>query len=611
MTVTLGDGHALQAAGRGNVSLKMKLPQAKNQERTLQDVLFVPDLAYNLLSVTSAAKRGKVTTFFESTCEIKDAKLRLVASGHREGSLYYLDYEGATQQVHSIRSNENVKKGTIWHRRFGHLGVQSLQSLAKGSMVVGLDLDCSEEFDFCEPCTEGKCHRLPFEPRTSKRAEQPLELIHSDVCGKVGAKSLGGGEYFLTFVDDHTRCVWVYIMKKKDEVFKWFREWKAQVEKSTSKKVKTLRTDNGGEYTSTEFEAYLVSEGIRHEVTIPHTPQQNGVSERLNRTLVECVRTMLADSKLPHRFWAEALSTAVYLRNRSPTKALEGITPFEAWHGRKPDVSALRVFGCCAYVHIPKVERRKLDVKTRKCILLGYGKRQKGYRLYDLTRDKVIHGRDVLFNESSTPGIQKEQNDRADKYVQLDIEEEPTVEEPVTDESNGTAPENGEESEAQVPTTLDPPLRRSSRVRQQPDWFHGLVASGEQQDPSTVAEALSTPEKSKWEEAMENEMESIHSNGVWDLVEPPSNRKIVGSKWVYRRKTDADGNVKRYKARLVAQGCLGLDYEETFSPVVRFESVRSVIALGVHYQLQLHQMDVSTAFLHGELPEEVYMKQPS
>ena len=193
-------------------------------------------------------------------------------------------------------------------------------------------------------------------------------------------------------------------------------------------------------------------------------------------------------------------------------------------------MSALRVFGCCAYVHIPKVKRRKLDVKTRKCILLGYGKRQKGYRLYDLTRDKVIHGRDVLFNESSTPGIQKEQNDRADKYVQLDIEEEAAVEEPVTDESNSTAPENGEESEAQVPTTLDPPLRRSSRVRQQPDWFHGLVASGEQHDPSTVAEALSTPDKSKWEEAMKNEMESIHSSGVWDLVGPPPNRKIVGSK---------------------------------------------------------------------------------
>ena len=147
LTATLSDGHALQAAGHRNV---MKLPQAKNQERTLQDVLFVPDLAYNLLSVTSAAKRGKVTTFFESMCEIKDAKSRMVASGHREGSLYYLDYEGATQQVHSIRSNEIVKKGTIWHRRFGHLGVQSLQSLAKGSMVVGLDLDRSEEFDFCE-----------------------------------------------------------------------------------------------------------------------------------------------------------------------------------------------------------------------------------------------------------------------------------------------------------------------------------------------------------------------------------------------------------------------------------------------------------------------------
>ena len=128
-----------------------------------------------------------------------------------------------------------------------------------------------------------------------------------------------------------TLDMWVYILKHKGEVLQRFQEWKALVEKSSGRKIKTLRSDNGGEYTSTEFTSFLTKEGIKHELTIPHTPQQNGVAERLNRTLIEGVRTMLADSKLPHRFWAEALSTAVYLRNRSPTKALEGVTPYEAW----------------------------------------------------------------------------------------------------------------------------------------------------------------------------------------------------------------------------------------------------------------------------------------
>ena len=319
---------------------------------------------------------------------------------------------------------------------------------------------------------------------------------------------------------------------------------------------------------------------------------------------------MLADSKLPHRFWAEALSTAVYLRSQSPTKALEGITPFEAWHGSKPDVSALRIFGCCAYAHVPKTERRKLDLKTRKCVLLGYGNQQKGYRLYDATREKVIYSRDVVFNESSSmPGIQKEQKE-ANKYVELEIEEEPVTEESAI--PNSEEIDQSEESEAQAPVI---PLRRSSRIRHKPDWYghnHGMIASDEQ-DPSTVEEALSTPDKSKWIDAMEREMESLHSNEVWELMEPLPNRKIVGSKWIFKQKIDADGTVKHYKARLVAQGYsqrFGLDYKETFSPVVRFESVRSVIALGEHYKLQLHQMDVSTAFLYGELSEEVFMKQP-
>ena len=170
-------------------------------------------------------------------------------------------------------------------------------------------------------------------------------------------------------------------MRTKDQAFEYFVEWKALAEKSSGKRLKTIRSDNGGEYTSKKFEAYLKSEGIRHEYTIPKTPEQNGVAERLNRTLVESSRSMLLDANLPQRFWAEAVSTATYLRNRCPTRAVEGKTPYEAWHGTKPRVDHLRVFGCTAYAHIPKSERGKFDSKARKCILLGYGSNTKGYRL--------------------------------------------------------------------------------------------------------------------------------------------------------------------------------------------------------------------------------------
>ena len=271
-------------------------------------------------------------------------------------------------------------------------------------MVSGYDYDVSKEIGFCESCTEGKHRRSQFPTIGGQRSEEPLGLVHSDVCGKMNAKSLSGAEYFLTFIDDCTRYVWVYVLKRKDQVFEMFLEWKALVEKSTCQNLKVLCTDNGGEYTSMEFQQYLKKEGVCHEFTVPKTPEQNGVAERMNRTLVETVRSMLADAKLPQKFWAEALSTAVYLRNRSPTKAVKGMTPFESWMGEKPMVKDLRVFGCTAYAHahahahahVPKDERQKLDLKSRKCVLLGYGTETKGYRLYDPKRERVFYSRDVV-----------------------------------------------------------------------------------------------------------------------------------------------------------------------------------------------------------------------
>jgi len=230
---------------------------------------------------------------------------------------------------------------------------------------------------------------------------------------------------------------------------------------------------------------------------------------------------------------------------------------------------------------------------------------------------KVIHSRDVVFDEDSMPGIQK---DSPSKCVELKVDDGVDVEQTNAQSSlnreTDSAAETEDTAEEQLSTPSDQePSRRSVRDRQKPDRYgHVLTTvSNEQKEPVSVAEARSSPEKLQWEKAMESEMKSLHLNGVWELVELPSSRKVVGSKWVFKRKVDANGSVERYKARLVAQGCMqrvGLDYEETFSPVVRFESVRCLLALGAHYKLHLHQMDVSTAFLHGELNEEVYMRQP-
>ena len=372
--VTLGDGHTLDGTGIGTVRIKTLLPDGNSRKCRLEKVLYVPKLSYNLLSVSKAAEAGNTTNFSGTGCEIVDREGKVTAFATKVGSLYYLEY------CHKEKANttKSDNKERLWHRRYGHVGEQNLQRLAKNGMVEKFDYDSKKRIGFCESCVGGKIHHNPFKP-SRKRTTEPLELVHSDVCGKMGEKSQGGAEYFLTFVDHHSRYAWVYPLRTKDQVFERFVQWKALVEKSSGKKLKILRTDNGGEFTSTQFEDFLKTEGIRHERTIPKTPQQNGVAERLNRTLVEMSRSMLLDAKLSKKYWAESISTAVYLRNRCPTKAVMGKTPYEAWHGQPPAVDHLRVFGCDAYAHVSKDERGKLDSKAKKCVLLGYGDTAKGY----------------------------------------------------------------------------------------------------------------------------------------------------------------------------------------------------------------------------------------
>ena len=394
LEIVQGNGYTVEAPGRGDVALEVTTTGGKVEECKLHEVLYVPNLSHNLLSVSKATKSGKTVEFSEAGCEM-DEDRKLIATATRVGSLYYLKCRKDRQKMNVADKRCSLEnKGSIWHRRYGHLGARNLEELVRHNMVDGFDYNSSTESDLCESCAAGKIHRCKFQ-QSSRRSEEKLGLVHSDVCGKMGTKSLGDGEYFLTFIDDKTRYLWIYILKSKDEVFQKFLEWKALAENSSGHKLNVLRTDNRGEYTSAEFESYLKREGIRHERTIPKTPEQNGVAERKNRTLVESVRSMLADAKLPRKFWAEALSTAVYLQNRSPTKALNKMTQYQAWRYERPTVNHLRIFGCTAFAHVSKDERKKLDSKARKCIFLGYRSETKGYRLYDPERRRVFHSRDV------------------------------------------------------------------------------------------------------------------------------------------------------------------------------------------------------------------------
>ncbi|KAL0370586.1 UNVERIFIED_CONTAM: Retrovirus-related Pol polyprotein from transposon TNT 1-94 [Sesamum angustifolium] len=253
----------------------------------------------------------------------------------------------------------------------------------------------------CEACLQGKQHKKPFPSGTSWRAKAVLELIHTDVCGPMRTPSHEQNRYFIIFIDDYSRMTWVYFMREKSEVFKVFKKFKNLVEKQSGRSIKVLRSDRGKEYNNSEFDKFCEEEGIEHQTTVSYNPQQNGVSERKNRTVMEMARSMLQEKHLPKAFWAEAVYTAVYLLNRCPTKAVQNMTPIEAWSGKKPSAKHLRVFGSICYVHIPTEKRHKLEEKTEKGIFLGYSTQSKGYRIYNLKTKKLIISRDVEFDEDA------------------------------------------------------------------------------------------------------------------------------------------------------------------------------------------------------------------
>ena len=322
--------------------------------------------------MSKASEAGNTTSFDNSGCEIVNKDKKVIAFATRVGNLYCLEYCRKYQTINIVEKN----KERLWHQRYGHIGEQKLQRMASGELVRHLNYNSSKSIGFCETCIGGKHHRTPFDSSKTQSTEL-LELVHSDICGKISEKTLGGGQYFLTFTDDKSRYSWVFILRSKDQVFDRFQEWKAQVEKSSQRKIQTIRTNNGGEYTSTKFETYLKSEGIRHELTVPKTPEQNGVAERLNRTLVEMSRSMLIDAKLPKAFWAEAVSIAVYLKNRSPSKSLYNMTPYEAWHGSKSVASNLRVSGVMPMHTFRRTNARSSIPRHASAFYWGTAKKQK------------------------------------------------------------------------------------------------------------------------------------------------------------------------------------------------------------------------------------------
>ncbi|KAK0589461.1 hypothetical protein LWI29_014619 [Acer saccharum] len=352
----------------------------------------------------------------------------------------------------------------------------------------------------------------------------------------------------------------------------------------------------------------------------------------MNRTLIERVRCLLSQAQLPRSFWGEALSTSVHILNLTPCVPLQFDVPDRVWTGKDVSYDHLRVFGCKAFVHIPRDERSKLDAKTRQCIFIGYGQDEFGYKFYDPIEKKLVRSRDVVFMEDQTiQDIEKAEKSIPCSDGLVDLDSAPSTdlstqaEGNVQDDHQGTGDTDGpsqieedietDEQLAAPDIPSEVPLRRSTRdrhpsTRYSTDEYVLLTDGGE---PECYAEAIEDEHKKEWFEAMQDEMRSLHENHTYQLVKLPKGKRALKNKWVYRVKHDELTTQPRYKARLVVKGFSqrrGIDFDEIFSPVVKMSSIRVVLGLAASLDLEIEQMDVKTAFLHGDLEEEIYMDQP-
>lgn len=568
--VKVGNGDLIVVNGKGSMEVV-----TDSGIRTIDNILYVPEISCNLISVGQLLEEGYEVIFKTRFCTIKDkygAELFKIEMKKKSFAL-------KLQKAEEVNVAESYSTTELWHKRMGHVSHSRLLQMKEMHLAEGLP-SLEKKLQDCKACHFGKQNRLPF-PQSTWRAQAKLQLIHTDLAGPFPEPSLNGSRYYILFIDDFTRMSWIYFLKSKAEVKDTFWNFKQWVENQSRCKIQMIRSDNGSEYTSLNFSKLCTEAGIEHQLTAPYTPQQNGVCERKNRTVLEMARCLMHEKELPKEFWAEATNTAVFVLNRLPTKAVEGKTPFESWYGTKPTLTNLKVFGSLCYVHVPEAKRDKLDRRADVGVFIGYSNRSKAYRVYLPEAKKVCVSRDVKFEEekqwswikSAQEQISREVKDRSITFQSDDIDDVPV---------RGTRPLSEMYAKCSV----------------------AMI------EPVCYEEAKEHPE---WLEAMQEELKMINKNQTWELTPRTQHQKVIGVKWVYKTKLNADGSVNKYKARLVAKGyaqVYGVDFTETFAPVARLDTIRLLLALAVQKGWVVFQLDVKSAFLNGYLEEEIFVEQP-
>ena len=461
-------------------------------------------------------------------------------------------------------------------------------------------------------------------------------------------------------MDHFTRYTWIYPLKSKTDVAVIFPQFHSKIENIFTRKVKSIYTDGGTEYF--KLKSYFSHHGISHFVSPPYTPEHIGIAERKHRHIVETALTLLSHSSVPQKFWCYAFQMAVYLINRMPSPQCNNKCPHELLFGSKPNYHNLRVFGSLCYPWLRPYSQNKLSNRSLPCVFLGPSSQHHAYQFYHIPTRKIYLSRHVIFQESTFPftithSEPTPQNSSPTTPLQVsrhplilhqlyqnlplpttppitpqnsiaslptppistNQSQTPTPPTPLSDQNSSN---NHTDSSLQLdspasspppPSVSHRPITRAMNDIHQPNPKYLLTTKHplpQLAEPTCLSQAMKTTE---WRDAMSHEFNALIQQQTWDLVPRPQNKNLVGCKWVFRIKRKADGDIEKYKARLVAKGFHqrpGLDYTQTFSPVVKPITVWLVLSLALQHDWPLRQLDVNNAFLHDTLTEEVYMQQP-
>ncbi|GJZ01917.1 retrovirus-related pol polyprotein from transposon TNT 1-94 [Tanacetum coccineum] len=584
---------------------------------TIKRVYYVEGLNHNLFSVGQFCDADLEVAFRKSTCFVRDLQGNDLLSGNRGSDLYTISLQETTSSTPiCLLAKASPTQAWLWHRRLSHLNFDYINLLSKKDIVIGLPKLKYVKDQLCSSCEVSKAKRSSFKSKTVPSSKGRLNLLHMDLCGPMRVASINGKKYILVIVDDYSRYTWTLFLRSKDETPEVLKDFLTMIQRNLQAPVISVRTDRGTEFLNKTLNAFFKEEGIEHQTSTPRTPEQNGVVERRNRTLVEAARTMLSASKLPLFFWAEAIATACYTQNRSIIIPTHEKTAYHIINDRKPSIKHLHIFGCTCYLTRDGENLDKMKEKGDSCILVGYSTKSKGYRVYNKRTRLIVESIHLRFDEikemsetsvaNDTSGLVP-QRQKASDYDNPDPAPElqnvspsadttvPSQQEldllfgPLYDEffNDGTSRVNKSSSPTDNSAPQDTHPSTNIHSTSEPTTQTNDHAEENNDNQAEFTNPFCTPVHNRRQlatdtgkcvcsqltggallnrktlrrqrliaglKAMQEELHQFDRLQVWELVDKPFGKNVIKLKWLWKNKKDEDQTVIRNKARLVAKG---------------------------------------------------------